>query len=454
MTHPNASQLWSKDLPLDVLVHRFTVGEDPLLDLELLPWDCLGSAAHVRMLAETGLLPASEAKSLVDGLRRVSHLVAQGAFHILPEQEDGHTALEAELTRMLGDTGKRVHLGRSRNDQVALALRLLMRDALLGLGVKAAKAAEAFLAFANTHRDAPLPGYTHLRRAMPSSWGQWGHGFAEGLEEELRALPGVYARLDKCPLGAAAGFGAPVPLDRERVASLLGFSSVQRSPVDVINSRGRHEQALLDWICSVAFVLEKVFWDIALYSTQEFGFLRLPDAFTTGSSIMPQKRNPDVVELARATCAELRGWSAMLREIATGLPGNYHRDLQLMKKPLLSALRSANQLFDVTTRLVGALEVDAEASARACTPDLHAAGRALHLAAKGMPFRDAYRQVAQELKDGSFHPDPEAFKSAHTGGTANLGLEACAADLAEDRAWIEARIKHVTQAQHGIWDVV
>jgi argininosuccinate lyase len=454
MTHPNASQLWSKDLPLDVLVHRFTVGEDPQLDLELLPWDCLGSAAHVRMLAEVKLLPAGEAKSLVDGLRRVSHLVAQGAFLILPEQEDGHTALETELTRMLGDTGKRVHLGRSRNDQVALALRLLMRNALLGLGVKAAKAAEAFLAFANAHRDVPVPGYTHLRRAMPSCWGQWGQAFAEGLLEEVQTLPAVYARLDKCPLGAAAGFGAPVPLDRERVAALLGFTGVQRSPVDVINSRGRHEQALLDWICSVAFVLEKAFWDMALYSTEEFGFLKLPDAFTTGSSIMPQKRNPDVVELARATCAELRGWSAMLREIATGLPGNYHRDLQLMKKPLLSALRSADQLFDVTARLVDALEVDADASAQACTPDLHAAGRALHLAAKGMPFRDAYRQVAEELKEGRFQPDPEAFKSTHSGGTANLGLEACATELAQARAWIEARIEHVTRAQSGIWDVV
>ncbi len=453
MTHPNASQLWSKDLPLDVLVHRFTVGEDPLLDLELLPWDCLGSAAHVRMLAEAGLLPGGEAKALVDGLRRVSHLVAQRAFHILPEQEDGHTALEAELTRMLGDTGKRVHLGRSRNDQVALALRLLMRDALLALGIKVARMAEAFLRFAEAHRDQPLPGYTHLRRAMPSSWGQWGQAFAEGLAEELAALQAVYARLDRCPLGAAAGFGAPVPLDRERVGALLGFSGVQRSPVDVINSRGRHEQALLDWICSVAFGLEKAFWDIALYSTEEFGFLKLPDAFTTGSSIMPQKRNPDVVELARASCAELRGWAAMLREIATGLPGNYHRDLQLMKKPLLSALRSADQLFDITTRLVDALEVRAEASAAACTPDQLAAGRALHLAAAGLPFRDAYRQVAQELKDGTFDPDPEAFKSTHTGGTANLGLAGTAADLAQGRAWIEARTAHLTAAQSGVWDV-
>lgn len=454
MTHPNASQLWSKDLPLDVLVHRFTVGEDPVLDLQLLPWDCLGSAAHARMLAEAKLLPEGEAKALVDGLRRVSHLVAQGAFDILPEQEDGHTALEAELTRMLGDTGKRVHLGRSRNDQVALALRLLMRDALLGLGAKAARAAEAFLRFARAHTFEPLPGYTHLRRAMPSSWGQWGQAFAEGLAEELRALQGVYARLDRCPLGAAAGFGAPLPLDRERVAALLGFASVQRSPVDVINSRGRHEQALLDWIASVAFVLEKAFWDMALYSTEEFGFLRLPDAFTTGSSIMPQKRNPDVVELARASCAELRGWASMLREIAAGLPGNYHRDLQLLKKPLLGALRSADQLLEVSARLVDALEVDAAASARACTPDLHAAGRALHLAAGGMPFRDAYRQVAQELKDGTFRPDADTFKSTHTGGTANLGLDATGADLAEARAWIEARTAHVTRAQAGIWDVM
>ena len=445
-------QLWAKDLPLDALVHRFTVGDDPELDLQLLPWDCVGSAAHARMLAKAGLLPEAEARALVDGLRRVKNLVAQGALHILPEQEDGHTAIEAELTRMLGETGKRIHLGRSRNDQVALALRLLMRNRLLRLGEKAGRLAEAFLAFAQAHRDLPLPGYTHLRRAMPSSWGQWGQAFAEGLLEELQALPALYARLDKCPLGAAAGFGVPLPLDREQVAATLGFAKVQRSPVDVINSRGRHEAALLQWLASVAGVLEKALWDLALYSMDEFAFVKLPDAFTTGSSIMPQKRNPDVVELSRAKCAELRGWAGMVQQIAAGLPSNYHRDLQLLKKPLLEGLKSGEELLDIAARLIPGLKVDAAASARACTPELHAAHRALKLAAEGLPFREAYRIVAEELKSGTFTPDADESTATHTGGLANLGLEACGSELAEARAWVEIKSASLDRILDAVWN--
>ncbi len=452
MPDPRGLQLWAKDLPLDALIHRFTVGEDPELDLQLLPWDCLGSAAHARMLAKAGLLPEAEARALVDGLHRVKNLVAQGAFHILPEQEDGHTAIEAELTRMLGETGKRIHLGRSRNDQVILALRLLMRDRLLRLGERTARVAAAFLAFAQAHRDLPLPGYTHLRKAMPSSWGQWGQAFAEGLLEELQALPALYARLDKCPLGAAAGFGVPLPLDREQVAASLGFAKVQRSPVDVINSRGRHEVALLGWVASVAGVLEKALWDLALYSMEEFGFIKVPDAFTTGSSIMPQKRNPDVVELSRAKCAELRGWAAMLQQLAAGLPSNYHRDLQLLKKPLLEGLRSGEELLDIAARLIPGLAVNAEASARACTPELHAAHRALKLAAEGLPFREAYRIVAEELKAGTFTPDAGTSAATHTGGLANLGLEACGAELAEGLAWVEDRSTFLERTLAAIWN--
>jgi argininosuccinate lyase len=327
-----------------------------------------------------------------------------------------------------------------------------MRNRLLRLGEKAGRLAEAFLAFARAHRDLPLPGYTHLRRAMPSSWGQWGQAFAEGLLEELQALPALYARLDKCPLGAAAGFGVPLPLDRERVAALLGFDKVQRSPVDVINSRGRHEAALLQWLASVAGVLEKALWDLALYSMDEFAFVKLPDAFTTGSSIMPQKRNPDVVELSRAKCAELRGWAGMVQQIAAGLPSNYHRDLQLLKKPLLEGLRSGEELLDIAARLIPGLQVDAAASARACTPELHAAHRALKLAAEGLPFREAYRIVAEELKNGTFQPDADDSAATHTGGLANLGLEACGAELAEARAWVEGKTASLDRILDAVWN--
>jgi argininosuccinate lyase len=349
------STLWAKDLPLDVAIHRFTVGEDPDTDLTLLPWDTLGSAAHAKMLAATGLLDPADAAALVRGLKRISNLARQNAFSIPPHLEDGHTAIEAELTRSLGPVGQRIHLGRSRNDQVILAFRLYLRDSLLRLGLRVSDLAAAFLAFARTHQAAPLPGYTHLRRAMPSTFGLWATAFAEGLLEELEALQAVYRRLDRCPLGSAAGFGVPLPIDRELTAKLLGFSKVQRSPIDVQNSRGRHETALLQWAASVGGVLEKFLWDLSFYTTEEFGFLKLPDAFTTGSSIMPQKKNPDVVELARGRCRELRGTAGLVDQIGSGLPSSYHRDLQLLKRPVINGLRQAEELFGVLVRLIRAL---------------------------------------------------------------------------------------------------
>ncbi|MDE2460457.1 MAG: argininosuccinate lyase, partial [Gammaproteobacteria bacterium] len=293
-----AAQLWAKGLPLDEAIHRFTVGDDPALDQRLLPFDALGSAAHARMLAYAGLLPSAEAAALVKQLAAIAAQARRGEIRIRPEQEDCHTTIEALLTQTLGETGKRIHLGRSRNDQVALALRLYMRDALLSIAAQTVDLANSFVTFAHAHAGKAMPGYTHLRRAMPSSFGLWATAFAVGLAEELQALKAVYARLDRCPLGAAAGFGVPLPLDREYTAKLLGFSGVQINPADVMNSRGRHELALVNELASIGLVMEKFLWDVALYSMPEFGYLGLPDAFTTGSSIMPQKRNPDVVELA------------------------------------------------------------------------------------------------------------------------------------------------------------
>ena len=390
-----AERLWSKGLPLDEILHRFTVGEDPLTDLALLPYDAEASAAHARMLGETGLLPEAEAKALVAQLCILREAAFRGLLVIEQAQEDGHTALEAALTEALGATGKRVHLGRSRNDQVMVALRLLMRDQLLELGASAANLARTFVALAARYQASPLPGYTHLRRAMPSTWGQWGIAFAEGLLEDLQALPSLWQRLDRCPLGAAAGFGVPLPLDRARTAELLAFSNVQSSPIDVMNSRGRHELAVMAWLVSMAGTLEKALWDLALYSTQEFGFVTLPDAFTTGSSIMPQKRNPDAVELARARCRELRGLAALLAHLAGGLPSSYHRDLQFLKKPFLEALVKGRELLDICARLLPGLEIREAACQLACTDDLYAAQEAYRLVAEqGIPFRDAYQTVA------------------------------------------------------------
>lgn len=449
---PAPEQLWSKGLPLDEMLHRFTVGEDPLTDLSLLPYDAEASAAHARMLGESGLLPEVEARTLVAQLKILKEAALKGQLVILREQEDGHTALEAALTDALGETGKRVHLGRSRNDQVITALRLLMRDQLLALSESAAALARTFLDLALKHAKAPLPGYTHLRRAMPSTWGQWGAAFAEGLIEDLEALPGLWQRLDKCPLGAAAGFGVPLPLDRARTAELLAFSRVQTSPIDVMNSRGRHELAVLAWISSVAGTLEKALWDLSLYSTEEFGFVKLPDAFTTGSSIMPQKRNPDVVELARARCRELRGLAGLVTQLAGGLPSSYHRDHQFLKKPLLEALAKGRELLDICSHLLPGLQIQEEVCGNACTDDLYAAQEAYRLVAQqGIAFRDAYKAVAAQIQKGTFQPDRSEPTEAHAGSPYRLQLRETASALSEAEAWIQARRDQLATATERLF---
>ncbi|MDC0709266.1 argininosuccinate lyase [Stigmatella sp. ncwal1] len=443
--------LWGKGLALDTIIHGFTVGDDPQVDLALAPHDALGSAAHARMLARVGLLSQADMQALVTALRSLHDEARAGAFTIRPEQEDGHTALEAALVERVGEPGRRIHLGRSRNDQVQLALRLLLREEVLVLGARAAELAGAFLDFAQAHADKPMPGYTHMRRAMPSTFGLWGAAFAEALLEELEALKGLWARVDRCPLGAAAGFGVPLPIDREYVATLLGFSRVQRSPIDVQNSRGRLETATLSWACSISSGLEKWLWDLALFTTEEFGFLTLPDAFTTGSSIMPQKKNPDVVELARGRCRELRGMARQVEEVASGLPSSYHRDFQLLKRPTLTALTSLRELLEVATRLVPVLQLRAEAAARACDDTLYAAHHAFTLAGRGLPFRDAYREVAHQLADGTFRPDRAALTATHLGGAGNLGLEQARAELATSRAWLTDTHRALADCAERIW---
>nr|WP_320131744.1 lyase family protein [uncultured Holophaga sp.] len=440
------SQLWAKDLPLHQAIHRFTVGEDPIDDLNLLPWDAVGSAAHARTLAWSGHLPVAEAQVLIEALHALHAEALAGRIEIKPEQEDGHTALEAALVERTGESGKRIHMGRSRNDQVILAQRLYTRDTLAGIGQQVAAIATAFLGLAERYRDVAMPGYTHMRRGMPSSWGLWGAAFAEGLAEELEALHGLLDRLDRCPSGAAAGFGAPLPFDRSFMARQLGFARVQRSPIDVMNSRGRHEGAVADWLASVAGVLERAFWDLALFTMEELGFAALPDAFTTGSSIMPQKRNPDVVELSRGTCRKLRGQAALVHEIAGGLPSSYHRDIQLLKGAFISTLKTASGMFAVLPALLDGITVNAGKCAAACSDELWAAHEATALAMEGMPFRDAYKVVGKQVLSGEFHPDRTKY-----GVSSSPDLESPRRDLQTLSEALEKRLGAWNSATEALW---
>lgn len=441
--------LWAKDLPLDTLIHRFTVGEDPLLDRRLVPADCLASAAHARMLARVGLLAEAEARALVDALRELYAEAEDGRFAIRPEQEDAHTALEHALIERVGEPGRKIHLARSRNDQVLTALRLWLRRRVLEHAGLVAELVRAFLAVAARHATVPLPGYTHLQRAMPSSVAQWAIGFAEGLLEELEALEGVYRRLDRCPLGAAAGFGVDLPIDRAYSARLLGFERVQRSPPDCIAARGRHAQAWLDALASVGGVLEKFCWDGVLFCTAEFGFMRLPDAYTTGSSIMPQKRNPDVLELARARCRELRALALWHAEVMGNLPSNYHRDQQLGKRPLFLASDLGAELLAVLLRLLPGIEFDPGRCTAALTDELYATAEAYARVGEGQSFRAAYRDVGLEVLAGRFDARRARARAGAVPGTETRALEA---DLAElDWRWQQRRTA-VQTAEDMIWE--
>lgn len=391
-----AARLWDKGGALDDAILRYTARDDWQLDQRLLAYDIRASIAHVRGLARAGILSEAEQAALV---RELSGLAAQneaGELRLGPDDEDGHTAIEAALVERLGDVGKKVHTGRSRNDQVLVALRLYERDALDELVALARDGGRALLDLARREASTPMPGYTHLQRAVPSSFGYWAASFAEGLADAMDALRAARAQVDRCPLGGAAGFGVNLPLDREGVARELGFAGIAVNPLASQSSRGIIEAAVLGAAWQLMAVLRRLAWDLSLFSMSELGFVRLPEAFTTGSSIMPQKRNPDVIELMRAACAVVQGALAEVQAIVA-LPSGYHRDLQLTKGPTLRAIDEALATARLVPRLVQGVELDRERMLAAITPECFATDRAVELAAAGVPFRDAYRQVAAEI---------------------------------------------------------
>lgn len=395
------SRLWDKGQPLDELIHRFTVGDDPHIDVHLVGTDCVASAAHARTIHAAGVLSDQDLRRLLAALRAILKRATAGRFRIDPSLEDCHTAIEVELVRRVGEAGRRIHTGRSRNDQVAAAMRLYLRrqthDALGRLGRFSSTVVERL------RRDGSLlmPGFTHMQPAMPSSVGQWLHAIAEALLREARAGEALLVRLDECPLGSGAGFGAPLKLNRELTARLLGFSRAQRSPIDVQNSRGECELAFVRFAADCTRIVEKLACDLMFWTMPAFGFARLPDVFTTGSSIMPQKRNPDVLELLRGKSARMRARATDLECVIAKLPSSYHRDLQLTKSPTIAAAVELGELLDVAQRIVAAVEFDGERMRSAMGDELYATHAALARVRQGVPFRDAYRDIAAHWSAGT-----------------------------------------------------
>lgn len=389
-------RLWDKGGATDAEMLRYTARDDYVLDQSLLLYDLRATRAHVRGLGRADVLPAHEVEALEQALVSLERDLEQGKLTLTEDDEDGHSAIEDRLIERLGDVGKKVHTGRSRNDQVLVATRLYQRDALDGLMAAAQEAGQALLVLARRERDTPMPGYTHLQRAVPSSVGLWAAAFVEGFVEALGSLRHARKLVNRSPLGAAAGYGVNLPLDREGVAQDLGFEGVAINPMASQSSRGVTEAMVLSAAWHLMAVIRRLAWDVSLFCTSEFGFLKLDEAMTTGSSIMPNKRNPDVVELLRASCSVVQAAIVELQSI-TALPSGYQRDLQLTKAPMMRGLSEATMAVRIIPRLLEGMKLDATRMAEAISPECYATDRAIELTRDGVPFRDAYRQVAEEV---------------------------------------------------------
>jgi argininosuccinate lyase len=394
------SRLWDKGAPLDGRVLHYTAGEDYALDERLVRYDIAASLAHVEMLHAQKLLIAEDLHVIRFGLTALGEEHARGEWHISLEDEDGQTALEKRLTERIGAAGGRVHLGRSRNDQVLTAIRLYLRDAIEDLGSGAAHVVDALDRLAAREANTVLPGYTHMQQAMPSSVALWAGGFAAEIRDDAQGLRHVQRRVGKSPLGSAAGYGTPgLPLDRAATRAKLGFEVTQEPVTAVQLSRGKAEAHLLFEIALLVQDLGRFAADVLLFYTQEFAFLELPDAFTTGSSIMPQKRNPDVFELIRGRSATALGCLTEALAIYAKLPSGYQRDLQLLKFPLFRSIDIALQTLDILPPAIDAMQFRAERIK--LDPAIHAAEEANRLVVQeGIPFREAYRRVGAKLKGG------------------------------------------------------
>lgn len=396
------SRLWDVGGAVDEEILHFTTADDPILDRRLVPHDIRGSAAHVRMLWRQGLISREVHEALQAALEDLRWAWERGEWDILPEEEDGHTALENRLVERVGDAGRAVHLGRSRNDQVLTALRLWLKDRLEETATAAEGVADSLDGIARAQGHLPIPGYTHLQRAMPSTVALWAGGFAAEVRDDAEGLRRAIRRADRNPLGSGAGYGIPLPLDREMTARELGFSEVHDPVTAVQISRGKAEASALFEGALLARDLARLAADLSLFATQEFGFVRLAPEITTGSSLMPQKRNPDIFELVRGRSGEAFAALQEVLVVASQLPSGYHRDLQQMKRPLFRGMDGVLGSARVMARaLRGVTFLEERLREASADPDLQATARACERALReGIPFREAYRQVKTETLKG------------------------------------------------------
>ncbi|MDR3194993.1 MAG: argininosuccinate lyase [Tannerella sp.] len=414
-----ARKLWEKNVQTDRMVERFTVGKDREMDLYLARYDVLGSMAHIRMLESVGLLAHDELQLLLAALKDIHALAEKGAFVIEDGVEDVHSQVELLLTRKLGDTGKKIHSGRSRNDQVLLDLKLFTRAQIQELAGLASDLFDVLIAQSDRNKDVLMPGYTHLQIAMPSSFGLWFGAYAESLADDLLLMQAAYRICNRNPLGSAAGYGSSFPLNRSMTTELLGFDSLNYNVVYAQMGRGKMERTVAFAMAGMAATLSKLAMDACLFNSQNFAFIKLPDAFTTGSSIMPHKKNPDVFELTRAKCNKIQGLPQQITLIGNNLPSGYFRDLQIIKEVFLPSFDELKDCLRMVTQMMGEIEINGHILDDTKYALLFSVEEVNRRVLAGVPFRDAYRQVGLEIEAGTFVADPTVHHT-HEGSIGNL----------------------------------
>ena len=421
-----AQKLWEKNVQVDHEVDIFTVGKDREMDLYLAKYDVLGSMAHITMLESIGLLTKEELNVLLAELRNIYAVADRGEFIIEEGIEDVHSQVELMLTRRLGDMGKKIHSGRSRNDQVLLDLKLFTRSQIQELVELVSGLFDVLISQSNRYKDVLLPGYTHLQVAMPSSFGLWFGAYAESLVDDLQLMQAAYRICNRNPLGSAAGYGSSFPLNRQMTTDLLGFDSLDYNVVYAQMGRGKMERTVAFAMAGIAATLSKLAFDACMFNSQNFGFIKLPDQLTTGSSIMPHKKNPDVFELTRAKCNKLQGLPQQITLISNNLPSGYFRDLQIIKEVFLPAFDELKDCLRMVTHMMREVKVNEHILDDDKYSLLFSVEEVNRRVLAGMPFRDAYKQVGLDIEAGKFVPS-KSVNHTHEGSIGNLCNESITA---------------------------
>jgi argininosuccinate lyase len=415
-------KLWNKGIEINKLIEAFTIGHDTEMDLFLAPFDVIGSLAHIKMLESVGLLTSAELQLLSSELRAIHHEITAGDFTIEAGSEDIHSQVELMLTRKLGDVGKKIHSGRSRNDQVLLDLKLFTRSEIKSVVGQTVELFEILIAQSEKYRKVLMPGYTHLQVAMPSSFGLWFGAYAESLTDDLLLLQGAYRLADQNPLGSAAGYGSSFPLNRQMTTDLLGFESMNYNVIYAQMGRGKVEKSVAFGLASVAATLSRLAYDVCLFMSQNFNFVSLPDELTTGSSIMPHKKNPDVFELLRSHCNRIQSIPNQILLMTNNLPSGYFRDLQLIKEVFIPSFAELKSCLSIACFAISNIRVNEKIMDDNRYENIYSVEEVNRKVLLGVPFRDAYRQVGESINNGDFNPD-KSILHTHEGSIGNLCLD-------------------------------